>query len=138
MITYVAALYAVQASVMVLLHGTLSWLGLSCLSHIWTCRVEDVEKLVKSPLIAKEIPIYGVIYHCEASGSASQARTTHLIPIAECQYVGLELPFRLNVTKGCSCTQCHSVIRHDSFVARQWMMIARQAISTSTVLWRPA
>ncbi|CAK0760045.1 hypothetical protein CVIRNUC_002739 [Coccomyxa viridis] len=28
--------------------------------------VEDVEKLEKSPLIAKEIPIYGVIYHCES------------------------------------------------------------------------
>lgn len=30
-------------------------------------RVEDVEKLEKSPLIAKDIPIYGVIYHTEAS-----------------------------------------------------------------------
>ena len=30
-----------------------------------TCRVEDVEKLEKSPLIAKDIPIYGVIYHTE-------------------------------------------------------------------------
>ena len=29
------------------------------------CRVEDVEKLEKSPLIAKDIPIYGVIYHTE-------------------------------------------------------------------------
>lgn len=28
-------------------------------------RVEDVEKLEKSPLIAKNIPIYGVIYHTE-------------------------------------------------------------------------
>lgn len=27
--------------------------------------VEDVEKLEKSPLIAKDIPIYGVIYHTE-------------------------------------------------------------------------
>ena len=29
------------------------------------CRVEDVEKLEKSPLIAKNIPIFGVIYHTE-------------------------------------------------------------------------
>ena len=32
------------------------------------CRVEDVEKLEKSPLIAKDIPIYGVIYHTEVRG----------------------------------------------------------------------
>ena len=47
--------------------GALLRLRLSFLSRIWSCRVEDVEKLDKSPLIAKEIPIYGVIYHCEAS-----------------------------------------------------------------------
>ncbi len=33
------------------------------------CRVEDVEKLEKSPLIAKDIPIYGVIYHTEVRHS---------------------------------------------------------------------
>ncbi len=35
------------------------------------CRVEDVEKLEKSPLIAKDIPIYGVIYHTEVRHSCS-------------------------------------------------------------------
>jgi len=33
--------------------------------------VEDVEKLEKDPLIAKNIPIYGVIYHTEVRESYS-------------------------------------------------------------------
>ena len=66
--------------------------GISDGTVIWPCRVEDVEKLDKSPLIAKEIPIYGVIYHCEASVCAWQACMIHPTLKAGCQCVGFKLP----------------------------------------------
>ena len=99
-----------------------------------SCRVEDVEKLEKSPLIAKEIPIYGVIYHCEASVCAWQACMTHPIVKAGCQCLGLGVQCCLSFTKGCPCTACASALLPCQLLVRHSTTIALQTVSTSTVL----